>query len=160
MYKLARRGERITLESRRVIIYNIRVLDLSRREVSLEVECSKGTYIRSLVNDIGKAMGCGATLTWLRRDRVGRFSYLDAQRLEDIARDGAEVIDMSEALSHLPVLEIDEQEAQMAGHGQVFIPRRGCAHEGRIRVTSRERGFIGTGVCLPDGRLKMEKVFS
>ncbi len=159
LYRLARRGEKVELKPRMVRIYSIKLLDFSRTEVSLEVECSKGTYIRSLVNDIGRAMGCGATLTWLRRDRVGRFSCKDAQGFEDIAGGRVEVIEMSEALSHLPVLELDEQEAEMAGHGQIFHPDRGCAHEGRIRVISRGKGFVGTGICLPDGRLKMEKVF-
>ena len=83
-YEVAREGGNIELKPREIEIYSIENInvDLDNKEVEFEVSCSKGTYIRSLVNDIGKKIGCGATMTELRRLKCGNFDIKDAITLE------------------------------------------------------------------------------
>ena len=81
-YKLARKGEQVELKPRTVRIDELEILDFNDNELTLRVVCSKGTYIRSLAHDIGKALQSGAYLTALRRTRIGRFMVADAQSIE------------------------------------------------------------------------------
>ena len=81
LYKLARKGVEVEREPRLVAISSIAVVSFEPPEAVLDVECSKGTYVRSLVDDIGKALGCGAVMTALTRTRVGPFRIEEARRL-------------------------------------------------------------------------------
>ncbi|GAB4325704.1 MAG: tRNA pseudouridine(55) synthase TruB [Bacteroidales bacterium] len=85
-YKLARKDEEVELKSREVEIYNFRLTRVEMPEVDFEVTCSKGTYIRSLAHDFGKAAGSGAFLQSLRRTRIGDYSVDDALSPEDFVR--------------------------------------------------------------------------
>ncbi len=73
-YDLARKGEKVELKSRRITIYEITVLEFNLPDITVNVKCSKGTYIRSLAYDMGKALDSGAHLTGLRRTRIGEFT--------------------------------------------------------------------------------------
>lgn len=84
LYKYARKGREIELEAREVEISQIDLLDFQLPEVKLRVVCSKGTYIRSLANDIGEKLGCGAHLSSLVRTRIGNFHLDDAFSLEEL----------------------------------------------------------------------------
>ena len=86
LYQVARRGKEIEREPRPITIYNLQLLSGSGRDWSLAVECSKGTYIRTLCADIGDALGCGAAMAALRRVRAGRFTLGQAHTLEQIRR--------------------------------------------------------------------------
>ena len=77
LYKLARQGKEIEREELPVNIYKNKLLNLEGSRMSLEIECSKGTYIRSIAHDLGKSLGCGAHLGDLRRTKVGKFSERD-----------------------------------------------------------------------------------
>lgn len=77
-YDLARKGETVELKSRQITIYEIEVLEFNLPDITVNVKCSKGTYIRSLAYDMGKALHSGAHLTGLRRTRIGEFSVDDA----------------------------------------------------------------------------------
>ena len=77
-YDLARKGETVELKSRQITIFEIKVLEFNLPDLTVNVKCSKGTYIRSLAYDMGKALGSGAHLTGLRRTRIGEFSVNDA----------------------------------------------------------------------------------
>ena len=81
-YDLARRGEEVALEPRRVHIYSIDLLDYSFPRLEVEVRCGRGTYIRSLARDLGTRLGCGALIEALRRTRVGPFIVEDALGLD------------------------------------------------------------------------------
>ena len=83
-YDMARRGEEVKLAARPVRIDRIDVLDYAWPSLTIEVECGKGTYIRSLARDIGTSLSVGGCLTALRRTRVGRWSINDAQRMDAI----------------------------------------------------------------------------
>jgi tRNA pseudouridine55 synthase len=82
LYKLARKGKTIEREPRAVHIYELRLLTFDPPNVGLRVQCTKGTYVRTLCSDIGDALGCGAHLAELRRTRSGQFDIKDAKPLE------------------------------------------------------------------------------
>ncbi|MCX5686310.1 MAG: tRNA pseudouridine(55) synthase TruB [Candidatus Omnitrophica bacterium] len=84
LYKLARRGIDVAVGSRKICIKNIEITDIKLPEVSFRVTCSKGTYVRSLAVDIGKALGCGAYLSRLKRTRSGRFGIDGAIKIDKI----------------------------------------------------------------------------
>ncbi|MFC1613420.1 tRNA pseudouridine(55) synthase TruB [Patescibacteria group bacterium] len=83
-YELARKGEEVKLEPRKITIYNIKILKYCFPILSIEIECSSGTYIRSLAYDIGKELGCGAHLSGLRRTVIGEFNLKNAVNLEKL----------------------------------------------------------------------------
>lgn len=82
-YQLARRGSDIQLDARKVVIHSFKILSVSLPEVQFLVSCSKGTYIRSLAHDFGKAMGSGGYLSSLRRESIDSFNVSDALSIED-----------------------------------------------------------------------------
>lgn len=84
VYELARKGEEVKLKSRQVIISEFEITRLDLPKVEFRVKCSKGTYIRSLANDFGKALGVGAHLSGLRRTKIGDFSVDDAHQLDEL----------------------------------------------------------------------------
>lgn len=86
-YKLARAGKELKLEPRKVKVYSIQLTAYSYPEVKFTTEVSSGTYIRSLVEDIGKKLGTGAYMTDLHRTQVGQFSVEEAVKIDDLARD-------------------------------------------------------------------------
>ena len=83
-YNLARKGKKVELKPQRVNIYEIKILRYKFPYLEIKVNCSSGTYIRSLASDIGKKLGCGALLEDLRRTRIGNFSAKQAKKLEEI----------------------------------------------------------------------------
>lgn len=83
-YKKARKGAELEMQQRDVFIKELEILDLSLPDLKLRVDCGKGTYIRSLVNDIGAACGSGAYLSGLCRTRIGDFKLEDANKLDDL----------------------------------------------------------------------------
>lgn len=87
-YSYARENKDVKIPSREITIHSIDniIVDLTKKEVSFDVSCTKGTYIRSLVNDIGKKIGCGATMTELRRIRTGNFDIKDSIALYDFLK--------------------------------------------------------------------------
>ncbi|MBM3412075.1 MAG: tRNA pseudouridine(55) synthase TruB [Bacteroidetes bacterium] len=85
VYELARAGKEVKLEPRTVHIYSFEALSLQDAQLQFRVVCSTGTYIRSLANDLGQALGCGAYLSALRRTRIGEFDVTAAQTMDSFA---------------------------------------------------------------------------
>ena len=96
-YEMARRGEEVALRSKTVTIHAIRILAYNLPEVTLEIECGKGTYIRSLARDLGERLGCGAHLTSLRRTQIGQYTVYEAISPEEFDAYIAEVLDKYQA---------------------------------------------------------------
>lgn len=122
-YELARAGETVVLEPRRVTLHELRLEHWTPPHLELWLHCSKGTYVRSLVHDLGAALGCGALLTALRRERSGPFSLAQAVPLAAItaeARDRLPLIDLDAALPHLPAIELALSDLQRLRWGQVL----------------------------------------
>ncbi|TCS38218.1 tRNA pseudouridine(55) synthase TruB [Reinekea marinisedimentorum] len=151
LYELARQGETIELEPRPVTIYENRVQGLSEPEFSLSVHCSKGTYIRTLVANIGDAIGCGAHVKSLRRTSHGPFQLADAHTVdalealreqEDFQTLDSYLISIDELLGHLPRVDLNEKQSRLFSHGNdiQFEPVVGEA-----RVYSSTGAFLGVG---------------
>jgi tRNA pseudouridine55 synthase len=123
LYKVARRGEEVPREPVRVQIYAIRLMSVDPPWVGLWVHCSKGTYARTLADDLGKVLGCGAHLHSLVRVRAGRFELKDALSLDDLAalvangRGEEPLIPVEEALDHLPAVRILPEASRLILHG-------------------------------------------
>lgn len=84
-YKLARAGKKVELKPRTIILYSIDILDYGWPKLEIKVKCSSGTYIRTLAEDIGKELGCGAYLTDLKRTKIGKYDLGDAKEVQEIS---------------------------------------------------------------------------
>ncbi len=105
LYKLAREGKEVERKTRRVTVSRLEILTIENNSVTIEVDCSKGTYIRSLVNDIGERLGCGACLTALCRLRSGLFSLDECttlEQLEELSDPASALLAPAEALRDYP----------------------------------------------------------
>ena len=122
-YELARKGEEVELEPRTVNVYSLEILEWAPPEAVIDVYCSSGTYVRSLANDLGKALGTGAHLVGLRRTKSGRFTLRDAVQLRRLqeAFDAGDwyrfLIPAAEALSDWPMVELDADAMELVRHG-------------------------------------------
>lgn len=150
LYEYARQGIEVERTPRRVTIHGIRMGELSGDLLSISVDCSKGTYIRTLAEDIGAVLGCGAHLAGLRRTRIGRLTLAQTVTLAQIEAAAGDERDALLApadalLDGLPCAELDETNAQRLGHGQ---PVRWNGTPGRFRVY---HGATFLGLCELDG---------
>jgi tRNA pseudouridine55 synthase len=124
LYELAREGKTIERAVRRVSVYDSRLLAADAEGFELRVRCSKGTYIRTLAEDIGQALGCGGHITALRRLKTGPFDgegmhTLDAlEALADQDAREALLMPIDVLVAHLPALEVDDVAASRIQHGQ------------------------------------------
>ncbi|HDP77947.1 MAG TPA: tRNA pseudouridine(55) synthase TruB [Mesotoga infera] len=109
LYKLAREGKIINLPPRAVRVYSMTDISCSRERITFTARVSKGTYIRSLVMDIGYKLGCGATATNLRRVSQGRFSVDSAFQIDDVSQ--ISIISLEEAVDFLPGLLLSDSES-------------------------------------------------
>jgi tRNA pseudouridine55 synthase len=122
-YDMARAGEEVELAPRKIIVYHLEILEWAPPEVVIDVHCSTGTYVRSLANDVGVALGCGAYLVGLRRTKSGRFSLRDAtplRKLEEAFTAGnwyQYLIPAAEALAEWPAVELNPDEVEEVKHG-------------------------------------------
>jgi tRNA pseudouridine55 synthase len=148
LYKLARRGESVERQPRRVRILELELLDFRKPSLDIRVRCSKGTYVRTLAEDIGAALGCGAHLAGLRRTGSGRFRVDDAvpvAALETMAppeRRGR-VIGLEALLVELPRVDLDAALAAKLRNGQSLSLQ--ALSEGVSAVYGPDGGLIGIG---------------
>ncbi len=122
LYELARAGETIALEPRRVTIYRLTVIQFISPIADIEVVCGSGTYIRSLAHDMGQVLGVGAHLAGLIRTRSGAFDIAQAHQLDDIMNHpNPESCLVSEqvALAHLPAIQLDVTDTEHILHGRI-----------------------------------------
>lgn len=119
LYKLARKGEQVEREPRPVTIERLEIIGVDLPDVTIEVDCSKGTYIRSLISDIGTVLGCGAHLTALRRLRSGIFRVEDCLTLEELQQETASsgLQSLDAALENLPAVQVAEAAAKTLRDG-------------------------------------------
>jgi tRNA pseudouridine55 synthase len=149
LYEYAREGREIARESRQVHVFSLEVADFRDSMLKLVVACSKGTYVRVLAADIGKALGCGAYLTGLRRTRVGSFSLDDAVTMEALQEMGAEaararLLPPDTLVTELPRIHLDPDSAWRFTHGQL-ISSPSLAVPGPVALFAGGRGFLGVG---------------
>lgn len=120
-YALARGGEAPELKAERVTVHRLSLCEMSLPDVGFEIECSSGTYVRSVARDLGEALGVGAHLRWLRRVRIGAFVVEDALRLDREASREDVVAGLrppEAAVSHLPRADLDAENWDAIRHGR------------------------------------------
>jgi len=122
-YELARQGQQVNLQPRPVQIFSLKVNRVELPDIEIEIECSGGTYVRSLAHDIGQFIGCGGILTSLTRTANGWFSLVDSVELQAIQSKGSParwrsaIIDTQSALRGVPCIELDDHDVQRVRHG-------------------------------------------
>lgn len=152
LYELAREGKHVERAARRVSVYDARLLSFDKTAFELEVSCSKGTYIRTLAEDIGQALGCGAHISQLRRLKTGPFLAdamwtLEAlEALADQAALEAELMPMDVLVDHLPSLTVDETAHARLAHGQPATLTTGTLAPDDLARLYYAETFIGLGV--------------
>ncbi|MEB3902347.1 tRNA pseudouridine(55) synthase TruB, partial [Pseudomonas putida] len=161
LYKLARAGEVVEREARSVTISRLELLECEGTRVRLSVGCSKGTYIRTLVEDIGEALGCGAYVAELRRTQAGPFELAQTVTLEALeqahADGGNEALDRflmpsDSGLQDWPLVRLSEHSAFYWLHGQA-VRAPDAPQFGMVRVQDHNARFIGIGEVSEDGRI-------
>jgi tRNA pseudouridine55 synthase len=169
LYKLARAGKEVERKARAVLVYEFELLNFcaATATVELEIYCSKGTYVRTLVDDLGELLGCGAHVTELRRLQAGAFQEQQcvtiAQLRELKEQGGLEALDhllhpADLAVEALPRVDLPTVTAGFVKQGQAVIVRHLPA-EGLVRLYE-EGEFIGIGIVLKDGRVAPKRLFS
>jgi tRNA pseudouridine55 synthase len=160
LYKLAREGVEVEREPRRVTIHALELLTLASPLAEIRVHCSKGTYVRTLVEDIGEVLGCGAHVAGLRRLGVGPFDdtqLVDMETLRAVAGEGEQALDklllpLESGLAQWPDVRLSGDAAFYLRQGQpVLVPKAPTA--GLVRLYEGENRFLGVGEILDDGRV-------
>lgn len=168
LYKLARQGVEVERQPRRIDIHSLEMVSCELPELELDVHCSKGTYVRTLAEDIGRALGCGGHVIALRRTGVGPYVESSAPfvALDDVAalaeQDDLQALDalllpLDTALGHCPALRLSEDSAFYLRQGQaVLVPQ--APTEGLVRLYDPSARFIGVGVILEDGKVQPKRL--
>lgn len=152
LYELAREGKSVERAVRRVTVYDARLLAFEGDAFELEVRVSKGTYIRTLAEDIGRALGCGAHITALRRLATGPFDsegMLPLEALEALSGQDereAALLPVDVLVAHLPKLEVDERARQRLMHGQAASVDAAGEKTGKLTRLYCDETFLGLGV--------------
>lgn len=167
LYALARQGIEVERQPTRVRIHQFDLVGRQGDELELDVACSKGTYVRTLVEELGEALGCGAHVVALRRLGVAPYAgqrMVTLDELEALAGEsGVEALDglllpIDTALTHLPVVKLGDDTAFYLQRGQpVMSPN--APTSGQVRLYQGER-FLGVGEVLPDGRVAPRRLIS
>ena len=163
LYDLAREGVSIEREARSVRIEKLEILEFADELLTVEVTCSKGTYIRVLAEDIGEALGCGAHLASLRRTKVGALSLEDAvtlQALETMSVDErlATLKPLDALMQTLPSVHLSENDRVRFCHGQrLALGLPSCP---RVRVYGPDEQMVGTARVNERGVLEPERLIA
>ena len=146
-YEMAREGEEVELAPRKITVHHLEVLEWTPPEVVIDVHCSSGTYVRSLANDLGVMLGCGAYLVGLRRTKSGRFSLRDAvplRKLQEAFTAGnwyQYLIPAAEALGFWTAVELSPDEVEDVRHGH-RVKVVGEPEETKVRGVSTQGELV------------------
>jgi len=167
LYKLARQGLEVERKPRAVTIHELELLRFEPPYFEIDVRCTKGTYVRTLVEDIGEVLGCGAYVADMRRLGVGPYREPDMHTLdslETLAAEGLEVLDrqivsIESALAQWPDVRLSGDAAFYMRQGQpVLVPH--APTSGWVRLYEGEHQFLGMGQVLDDGRVAPRRLLS
>ncbi|MBR2453270.1 MAG: tRNA pseudouridine(55) synthase TruB [Clostridia bacterium] len=157
LYELAREGKTVEREPRQVTIENIEIknIDMETNTVEMLVDCSKGTYIRTLCNDIGAALGCGGHMASLKRTKSGRFDIKDSFTLEEIEKMAGEndfsfMVSVGEALSEYEKIVLADRNAQRVRNG-IKISVEGLKMDEIYRVFDEQEEFLALAQQTENG---------
>jgi tRNA pseudouridine55 synthase len=167
LYQLARKGIQVERKARQVTIYRLALLSCSGDSLSFEVSCSKGTYIRTLAEDIGAVLGCGAHLTALHRSAVDSFVEQDAitmDQLQLLEQKGMDQLDdlllpVTRAVVQFPELILDASSSLMISQGK-RVQLGASEAAGLRRLVTDEGRFMGLGKVASDGELAAKRLMN
>lgn len=169
LYQLARKGKTIDRASRTVQIYKIDLIEFNKDQFTLNVYCSKGTYIRTLIEDIGEKLGCGAHVTFLRRTGIAYFQaeqMITFQQLQEVfQQENYAAIDkyllpINAMLNEYPILSISEEMAFKLYRGQEIAINENVSPGQIMQLIINNKKFIGLGEIMPDNKLISKRLIS
>lgn len=168
LYEYARQGIEVPREARDITVYELQFIRWENDELELEIHCSKGTYIRTIIDDLGEVLGCGAHVIYLRRVQVSNYPserMVTLEQLQQMVAAAEEagiepktvldplLLPMDTAASHLPEINLTDVVAAYVLQGQP-VQVQGLPAEGMVRINVGEkRRFIGVGEVDDQGRL-------
>jgi len=167
LYKMARKGTVIERQPRQITIYSIELTSFEDSELEVEIACSKGTYIRTIADDLGQALGCGAHIVALRRTQAGVFTeqdcvsrqYLESEKEQaGLERIDQFLIPMDEAIGDLPIVVLPSVTAAFIKNGQPVLVRH-LPEGGLVRLYEEEQ-FIGIGCINDDGMVAPRRLIA
>jgi len=166
LYKLARQGIEVERKSRRITIYDIQLLSVTTDTFTLEVKCSKGTYIRTLVEDISHDLGCGGHVSMLRRITAAGYTLqqsLTVEELEAVAEKGQQALDdlllpTEEALADWPSIHATEYMVTSLRYGQTIRVEQ-AFESANVRLFGPNSEFLGLGEMTEEGVVAPKRVF-
>lgn len=165
LYKLAREGKTIPRDARNICVYELELTDFQGDEIELEIDCSKGTYIRTIADDLGQDLGCGAHIIGLRRLQAGAFTEENCVSIDDLRevkeKHGMDKLDqnlipMDRAIEDLPEVNLPSIAASQFKNGQSVLVRH-LPEEGLVRLYEEEQ-FIGIGCIDDDGKVAPKRL--
>lgn len=163
LYKLARQGIEIKRKARQVTIHKLELLEYTEDSITLDIRCSKGTYIRTLAQDIGEVLGFGAHLSMLRRTEVSPFDCSKLYSIEEVEALSNEsklediLLPIDSALPDLPVITLNDEETSLIQNG-IKISKEGIPHVPLIRLYRNDGEFIGLGRYSSDDKLAPKRL--
>lgn len=167
LYEYARAGITVEREARPITIFELKFIEYQAPFLTLEVHCSKGTYIRTLIDDLGEALGCGAHVTMLRRLAVADYPVEKMMTLDDL-QNLAETQPLDEldrlllpidtAVSRLPKINLDEQKTKAICYGQRVKFENVSAIYGRVCLFSNTGTFIGVAEITQDNVIRPNRM--
>ncbi len=167
LYEYARQGITVEREARPITIFELNFIQYNAPYLTLEVHCSKGTYIRTLVDDLGEALGCGAHVTMLRRTAVADYpteKMLDWHALQSLAEQqdlsllDALLLPMDTAVAKLPALTLNESQTQGIGFGQRIKFDNSNRLQGQVRLFSHENRFLGVAMIDENNVIRPQRL--
>ena len=167
LYEYARQGITVEREARPITIFELNFIEYNAPYLTLEVHCSKGTYIRTLVDDLGEALGCGAHVTMLRRTAVADYpteKMLDWNALQALAEPqdlsllDALLLPIDTAVANLPMLTLNESQTQGIGFGQRIKFDNSNRLQGQVRLFSHENRFLGVAVIDENNVIRPQRL--
>ena len=167
LYEYARQGITVEREARPITIFELNFIEYNAPYLTLEVHCSKGTYIRTLVDDLGETLGCGAHVTMLRRTAVADYpteKMLDWNALQALAEPqdlsllDALLLPMDTAVAKLPTLTLNESQTQGIGFGQRIKFDNPNRLQGQVRLFSHENRFLGVAVIDENNVIRPQRL--
>jgi len=169
LYKLARQGVEVERATRPIHIFSLDLLACEWPEIELDVHCSKGTYVRTLAEDIGRELGCGGHVSRLRRTGVGPYAenvveFITLDQVRDLAdQEGAAarldalLLPLDSALGHWPAVRLSADAAFYLQQGQaVLVPQ--APTEGLVRLYDVSKHFLGVGEIQDDGKVQPKRL--
>lgn len=158
LYELARQGITVERSAREVTIHELTLLGSTKDSIKLEIKCTKGTYIRTLIEDIGEALGCGAYVQGLRRLSVGNYNekgMISLEQLEKLSQEERDdcLLPLDSLLHALPCIKLSQAAVYYLYRGQtILLPN--ISEKGWVRLIHTVNDqFIGVGEVLEDGRV-------